>query len=192
MGRCLTVIYSRHSERSSEGERRTGGAEAEISKFSVPTILCSKRCSYIQPLMNTKQVGEKSEAYVIAALLRAGKVVLQPFGDNQRYDVVVDENGKFTRIQVKTARVEDGAVMIQACSKYGHRGGESRSYRGQADLFMAYCPDTDKIYVVPVSFAGTTAINLRLTPARNGQVKRVRFAKDFEFECWVAEMVAGI
>ena len=37
--------------------------------------------------MNTspKVVGEKSEGMVLAALLRAGKVVLQPFGDNQRY-----------------------------------------------------------------------------------------------------------
>ena len=54
--------------------------------------------------MNSKHVGDTSEAQVIAALLKMGKNVLLPFGDNQRYDVVIEEKGKFIRIQVKTAR----------------------------------------------------------------------------------------
>jgi hypothetical protein len=40
---------------------------------------------------NTKEVGERSEAQIIAKLLRDGKnVVLLPFGDNQRYDLVLE------------------------------------------------------------------------------------------------------
>ena len=35
---------------------------------------------------NSKAVGEKSEAVVLANFLLKGWVVLQPFGDNQRYD----------------------------------------------------------------------------------------------------------
>jgi hypothetical protein len=40
----------------------------------------------------------------MAALLRRGKKVLMPFSDNCRYDIVVEENGSFTRIQCKTGR----------------------------------------------------------------------------------------
>jgi hypothetical protein len=131
--------------------------------------------------MNTKDVGERSEAMVLAALLKAGKTVLQPFGDNQRYDLVVEEAGKFTRIQVKTARRVKGILSIPTCSTYAHRGRPRRDYRGQADLFMAYCPDTDKVYRIPVELVGRTHVYLRLEAPRNGQSKRVRWAKDFEF-----------
>lgn len=53
--------------------------------------------------MHTKQIGDISEAMVAAVLLRSGRVILKPIGDNQRYDLVIDNNGKFLRVQCKTA-----------------------------------------------------------------------------------------
>jgi hypothetical protein len=54
--------------------------------------------------MNPKAVGEKTEAIILAELIRNDLVVLLPFGDNQRYDFVVDNHGEFIRIQCKTGR----------------------------------------------------------------------------------------
>lgn len=131
--------------------------------------------------MNTKATGERSEAMVIAALLKAGKVVLQPFGDNQRYDLVVEEDGKFLRLQVKTGRLKKGAISFKSCSTYAHRGRSSRCYRGEADLFAVYYPGNDKIYMVPVNSVGKAEVSLRLEQPKIKRNVGIRVASDFEF-----------
>ncbi len=40
--------------------------------------------------MNTKQVGDETEARIIAALIGEGYSVSVPFGDNDRCDLVLD------------------------------------------------------------------------------------------------------
>lgn len=130
---------------------------------------------------NPKAVGERSEGQVIAAFLKAGKVVLTPFGDNQRYDVVIEEEGKFTRVQCKTGRIEHGAIVFKTQSS-NWNSGATRHYRGQADIFAVYEPTTDKVYLVPVMDVGTAAASLRLAPSKNGQSKGVRMAADYEFK----------
>lgn len=129
---------------------------------------------------DTKSVGDRAEAHVLAALLRAGKVVLRPFGDNQRYDLVIDENGQFVRVQVKSALLKKGAVVFRTCSTHYHRGGKSRDYRGQADLFGVYCPIIDKVYLVLVDHVSTTEGALRIDLPKNGQKKGIRFASAYE------------
>jgi len=40
--------------------------------------------------MNTKQIGDETEARIIAALIAEGHSVSVPFGDNDKYDLVLD------------------------------------------------------------------------------------------------------
>jgi hypothetical protein len=80
--------------------------------------------------MNSKTIGEKSEGMILARLLYHNKIVLRPFGDNQRYDLVVDDNNKFIRIQCKTGKLINGAVKFSTCSSQGHRGKGKQHYRG--------------------------------------------------------------
>lgn len=129
---------------------------------------------------STKTIGELSEAMVFAALLRKGKVVLHPFGDNQRYDLVIDEAGVFKRIQVKTGQRIQGAIIFSTCSSYAHRKRPSKSYRGQIELFAVYVREMDKIYLVPVEKVGIRRGVLRLEKPKNGQIKKVRWAKNYE------------
>lgn len=129
--------------------------------------------------MNPKAVGERSEAMILAALLRAGAVVLQPFGDNQRYDLVVDVEGEFLRVQCKTARRKGEALLFNTCSSQAHRGKGRRDYAGQVELFGVYSPDTDRCYLVPVEEVGTTEAALRLKPSRTNSS---RLATDYELE----------
>lgn len=132
--------------------------------------------------MNSKTVGERTEAIILAELLKAGYVVLLPFGDNQRYDMVVEIDGKFQRVQCKTARLLRGTLNFKTCSTYAHRGRPSRGYRGQADLFGVYSPDTGKVYLVPVEEVGEVEGTLRLEQPLNGQIKGIRMASSFEIE----------
>ena len=136
-----------------------------------------------------KVKGDRSEGLILAAFLEAGKVVLTPFGDNQRYDLVIDEAGTFIRIQCKTGRLRKGAVEFNACSTHEHRGHGSRDYRGQADIFGVYCPDTDKIYLVPVTDVPKSRGSLRVSASRNNQTKGVRTADQYEFDAGVAQLV---
>jgi hypothetical protein len=140
------------------------------------------------PKQNPKAVGERSQAIIIFRLLEAGYNVLTPYGDNTRYDLVIeDADGNFYRIQCKTGWVEnDGAyIAFKTASSYYHtRAGKTnhgrRDYRGQIDYFAVYCPDTGKVYLVPIDHVGTASAHLRLLPTANKQEKHVRWAKDYE------------
>ena len=135
--------------------------------------------------MNPKLVGEKSEARIIAALLQLDLPVLKPFGDSQRYDLVVEREGQFLRVQCKTGRLVRGAVEFPTCSSYRHRQRGVRHYRGQADYFAIFCPENEKTYVVPVESVGLKKCRLRVEVCRNGQREGVRPAADYEVG-WLA------
>ena len=130
--------------------------------------------------MNTKAVGDISQAFVTAALLRSGKIILIPFGDNQRYDLVSDGPDGFKKIQVKTGRLINGAIRFRSCSSYAHRGRARKSYKGDADLFGVYCPDNDKCYIIPVDDVGDSMVSMRISSTRNNQSKKVRLASEYE------------
>ena len=55
-------------------------------------------------MANTKAIGTISESVVLSEFLKAGFPVLLPFGDNLRYDMVIEAGGRFLSVQCKTAR----------------------------------------------------------------------------------------
>lgn len=117
----------------------------------------------------------------MAALLRSGKKVLMPFGDNSRYDLVVEERGLFTRVQCKTGKVDRGAVVFSVASSQYHRGGKRQDYRGQIDAFGVFCPDNEKVYIIPIDdLPLVREAKLRLTVPRNSQIKGIRWAAKYE------------
>ena len=59
---------------------------------------------------NTKQTGDVTEARIIAVLIEAGYSVSIPFGDNDRYDLVLDTGNKLRRVQCKTGWIEGDVV----------------------------------------------------------------------------------
>ena len=130
---------------------------------------------------NSKDVGERSEAQILARLLKRGYTVLLPFGDNQRYDLVVDKAGKFIRVQCKTGKMREGYICFPTASCANHCGLGRRDYRGQADFFGVYCPANDKVYLVPVKSVGINAAALRIDPPKTRQKKGIRYAKKYEF-----------
>lgn len=130
--------------------------------------------------MNTKTIGEKSEGMVLARFLQLGWIVLMPFGDNQRYDFVIDRGNGFEKIQVKTARLKDGYIEFRPYSSQSHRGNSQKGYKGECDFFACYCPQNNMIYFIKVDDCTETVVILRLLPPKNNQKYKVRYAKDFE------------
>jgi len=130
---------------------------------------------------NSKSVGDITQSQVMAALLKHGKRVLMPFGDNFRYDLVVEENGRFTRIQCKTGKLKHGAIVFSVASSQYHRGGKRQDYRGQIDAFGVYCPDNEKVYIISIDeLPLVREAKLRITPPKNSQAKGIRWAAEFE------------
>lgn len=126
---------------------------------------------------NPKTIGERSEAVILAKLLLCGEVVLQPFGDNQRYDLVIDRSGEFIRIQCKTGRLKDGVISFWSCSNSG--GYSKRDYLGEIEAFAVYCPENSQVYLVPVMDAASRNTRLRVENPRNGINSTIRWANDF-------------
>ena len=72
---------------------------------------------------NTKALGDRSEAVVLAELIQAGYKVSIPFGEDQRYDLILDDAGVLSRVQVKTDRLRDGAILFNCYSVHAGRKG---------------------------------------------------------------------
>lgn len=139
-----------------------------------------------------------SEAVILAEFLKAGFPVLLPFGDNQRYDMVIEVSGRFLGVQCKTAFRAGGDG---SCIRFNaHSGGfgpgdsvtsRSQPYRGEADLFAVYSPETNQAYVLAVDECPVTDVWLRLTPTRNGQQLRIRWAEEHTLAAWAARQASS-
>ncbi|MGH2757664.1 MAG: group I intron-associated PD-(D/E)XK endonuclease [Actinomycetota bacterium] len=125
--------------------------------------------------MTPSEVGERTEAAVLAALAAAGKHVLVPFGQ-RRFDIAFEDDGRLIKVQCKTGVQKQGALWFKTHSVIH---GSSRNYRDEIDYFGVYCHDRREVYVVPVSDVPTTAAHLRLHPPRNAQKARIRAAQPY-------------
>ena len=145
-------------------------------------------------LDHPKDIGDKTVLVVMLALRMTGRTVLTPFGENTRYDVVVDDGRVFTRVQCKTGRFRAGAVCFKTSSSYAHHPSPKvrrRGYRGEIDYFGVYCPETGGVYLVPVDDVPTTDASLRVEPALNGQNEGIHRADAYEIarlHSWVVRM----
>jgi hypothetical protein len=131
---------------------------------------------------DTKSVGDISELRVASALAELGFAVSKPLGENQRYDLIADDGERLQRVQVKTGRIRNGVIVFNCCSTHGHRRNsvKTRPYTGQIELLAVYCPETEKVYVLPEKELTASVAHLRLLPTRNNMKKTIQWASDFE------------
>ncbi len=137
---------------------------------------------------NRKAIGECSEAMITARLVALGYNVLKPYGDNLRYDLVIEDADRHLwRIQCKTGHLEpdEATINFSASSSYAHtRTGQAgqahKNYQGQIDYFAVYCPATNGMYLIPIDCIQGNEGSLRLKPTASGRERNMRWAKDYE------------
>lgn len=136
-----------------------------------------------EKIMNSKQKGNITELETMLAFLKLGYNVLTPYGDCERYDFVVDVNGKFIRVQAKTSNTEDnGASFKFSCRSCNRKDGKivHHTYSNEEiDYFVTTF--NGKCYLIPVEECGADK-RLRILPTKNGQVRGITWAKDYELE----------
>ena len=115
----------------------------------------------------TKRKGNRCEAHVLAALTEADLNVLVPWGDNARYDLVVEIGSRFLRIQCKAGRLENGCVVFSAYMT-GRGGRRTRYEPGDIDYYGVWCPATQGTYLVPLEEARSAMPYLRVEEPRPG------------------------
>lgn len=135
--------------------------------------------------MNPTRIGDISEAKCLALFLAKDWEVSIPFGHGHAYDLVIDrKSGKgLERVQVKTARYNKKieAVVIPLTRSVDKKRSQKDQYRGQADLIAAYCPKTQKVFVVELADCkALTAFQIRIAPTKNGQRTKLNLAEDYE------------
>jgi hypothetical protein len=95
---------------------------------------------------------------------------------------VIDLEGSFVRAQCKTGWLRRGAVRFSTQSHQSNNTERpvARGYAGEADIFLVYCEATSRVYAVPVDEAPVGYMYLRVDPPRNGQLRGVRWAGEYE------------
>jgi len=137
---------------------------------------------------NHKEMGERSEAIIIGKLVYAGYTILKPYGENQRYALVIeDADRKFWRVQCKTAWIskDHHTILFNTCSNhYAYTWQKNtmarRHYRGDVDYFAVYSPDLDKVFLIHINQVGVNSASLRLVPSKTSNQYDVRMAQDYE------------
>jgi hypothetical protein len=131
-----------------------------------------------------KDTGDKSTLAIMLALRLQGYAVLVPFGENTRYDLVIDNGACLRRVQCKTGGVRNGAVLFATCSSYAHHGSSAnprRDYKGQIDEFAVFCRELGTVYLIPIEDLPVRTLGtLRVDRPANGQYKNVRLASAYE------------
>lgn len=144
---------------------------------------------------NSKTKGNLGEIKAAEEFIRWGCTVSFPFGDNARYDLIVDINNKLYRVQIKyTSQVtENGSYKAVCVSSTNHTTNKKLSdYKLDVDLMVFYIAELDKCLIIPIDQIDTTAICFRTENPKNNQVKKIRLLEEYTFDKFFRNMEATI
>ena len=133
--------------------------------------------------LTTKWKGILTEEFLKLWFLRKGFSVSVPVGDNDRYDFIVDFDGKLIKFQCKTGNLTRNVGCLNfatASLKRNKTGSHRTNYTKQdIDYFCTMNPETEDVYIVPVEECGNE-FNLRLSPPKNNALNQCHMATDYE------------
>jgi len=92
-----------------------------------------------------------------------GHSVSVPFGDNDKYDLIVDNSRELYRIQCKTAwENKQDTIRFNTHSQTTDSGEyHEETYDGRIDAFVVRYPETEQLYWIDVTDATTQKMELR-------------------------------
>lgn len=105
--------------------------------------------------MTTKKQGKITEMKCQVELMKLGCSISVPLGDDDRYDFIVDYDGKLLKIQAKTSyETNCGSYEFSTrCVRYNSIGFYTTNYNEkQIDFFATMI--NNECYLVPVSECG--------------------------------------
>ena len=132
-------------------------------------------------MRNSKEKGDETEIKIASRLIEAGYSVSVPFGDNDKYDLVVDDGATLRRVQCKTAWQNKPRTIRFNTYSQTTKNGEyhEQTYREEIDAICVRYPETDQLYWISVNEATTQKMELRFDAAIDHP--SINWAADYEF-----------
>jgi PD-(D/E)XK endonuclease len=132
---------------------------------------------------HTKDKGDEGLGQVIGDLMSNGVQVAIPLSEHLPFDLIaIGEGGAMRRVQVRYRASADAAhLRCELGGWWADRHGNHRhAFDASAiDILAIYCPAPKTFIYLLADELPSAAVNLRLSKARNGQVKRTRDAAQF-------------
>jgi hypothetical protein len=135
--------------------------------------------------MNTNQKGEFAQLKVQLRAAEKDVIVSRPTRADVRYDLVLDEGGELSRMQVKYADAKSshstGVVLVRLDRRKTNASREPRCYSSEEiDGVLAYLPSVDRVVRLGIEqFDGKWSVHVRLKPPLNNQKKGIILAEDY-------------
>ena len=130
---------------------------------------------------NTKELGNLTELQCITGLYELGCDISIPFGNSQKYDLIMDYNNHLYKVQVKHANEKDEGAYFTFKTRWqshNHTGYTQTSYtKEDIDFFATWYKGN--VYLIPVDECSGADKAIRIMPPKNGQTKGINFAKDY-------------
>lgn len=142
--------------------------------------------------MNSKDKGNIGEAVILAEFVKNNIQVAIPFGDNARYDLIAEFNGKLNRIQVKYCNqkvTENNSISCPCASSTNHTTNKNyTTYENDIDYFCFYLVEWNEILIVPIEQIGTKkSIVFRQDLPKNNQAN-VNLVANYRLSDFIANL----
>ncbi|MGE5309211.1 MAG: group I intron-associated PD-(D/E)XK endonuclease [Deltaproteobacteria bacterium] len=125
--------------------------------------------------MDTKLKSDIAESAAVTELLKRGFKVLKPFGDRLPYDLGIDQNGQFLRIQVKSAWFDKTKNMFcvdaRRTKTNRRRMLRARYDAKDFDFAMLYVEPLNVFYIVPCAIFNRFSSTICLVESKKRQRK---------------------
>jgi hypothetical protein len=111
------------------------------------------------PNLNRKRRGEVAEAAFLHKAASLGFTVAKPWGESNRFDFIVETEGRFLRVQVKSAY---SAAEYGGYTFHAHGNTHTDVYTSaDIDFLVAYIVPVNAWYILPIQiFAGISGAKI--------------------------------
>jgi len=127
--------------------------------------------------MNTKLKGDIGELIVAHNLLKKGWSVSMPYGENNRYDLIIEKDGLMKRVQVKACTPKDGVLHVNCRSS--NNWSVIKYTEKDFEILAAVDLNTEIVYYISSKNINKSVFDLRLVQTKNNQKKKVNYAENF-------------
>ena len=122
-----------------------------------------------------------TESKIIHEMVANGYSVSVPFGDNDKYDLIVDTDDTLFRIQCKTAwQNKEDTIRFNTHSQTTADGDyREETYEGRIDAFVVRYPPTEQLFWIDIEDATVQKMELRF----KAEIKHpsINWAEAYEF-----------
>lgn len=110
--------------------------------------------------LSSKDLGQLAEALFQYEAICKNLIISKPFGDNSKYDFIVDNSKTLFKVQVKSTctKRDNGGYQIKA--SYGSKTAKTKYTKEDIDILAVLVTDLKIWYFVPVKELSSPVIDV--------------------------------